>query len=675
MSLDFSLEKTLHTTKAHIKKLEKMGLLKVRDLLEYYPRALESTEIRQRFSDISLGEKNTLSGKLCDVHQQKTSRGKTLTKAAFVMNDGSTLEVVWFQTPYILKNLRDESDVFLIGKVGRNYGQIQVSNPEIHLDRNMHVGKIRAIYPESPPITSKWIREKIAGLLVLRKEFEEILPSEILQEEGFISKSEAIGLIHTPSSYQDWEKARKRLAFEELFEVQTRVLQRKLTQEENAHNPYPIPLDPEEIKKDLQKVPFELTVAQKKCLYEILKDFEKDRPAHRLMQGDVGSGKTIVAFLAALQMLKKGHQVALLAPTEILAKQHFAGALKFFGGSYRVELLTGSVTAKNKEKIKSHLQNGDVHLIIGTHALFTENTVFKNLGFAIIDEQHRFGVEQRNRLALLGTHVLSMTATPIPRTLALTMYADQDISQITELPPGRKPIITRIISDHKNLSLCQKFMDDQIGKGRQIFWICPLVDESDNVEAKNVKAEYDRIQNSVFPHRKVEFLHGKMRPKEKDAIMRRFKDQEFDILVSTSVIEVGVDIPNATVMVIENSERFGLAQLHQFRGRIGRNDMQSYCFLMVGKTEDKNKERLQAMEKTQNGLKLSEIDMQIRGMGELYGKKQSGVPDFKCADLTDLEMLQKSRDWSLQILRQDLTLEKYPALKKQIEKEEVFFRD
>jgi ATP-dependent DNA helicase RecG len=673
MDLNFPIEKAILTTKAHLKKLEKMGITTVGDFLEYYPRIIESTEIIRQFPDIQLGMKNTVSGQLCDVRKEKTARGKTLVKGALVLDDNSTIDCIWFQVPYVLKNLKDESHVFLVGKIDRNYGKIQISNPEIHLGENVHVGKLRAIYPESPPLTSKWFREKMAGLLMFTNKFPEILPDKIKKEEQFMDKPEAMKQLHSPSDFKSWQEAKRRLAFEELFEIQCRVFQRKKVNEQNTTNQYHVQFDPEIVKEDLKKLPFELTVAQKKCLMEILKDFEGDGPAHRLMQGDVGSGKTIVAFLACLQMIRTGAQVAILAPTEILAKQHFAGALKFFPAEYRVELLTGSVTTKNKEKIKHHLQNGDIHVLIGTHALFTEDTVFRNLGFAVIDEQHRFGVAQRDILGQTGAHVLAMTATPIPRTLALTMYGDQDISQITELPPGRKPIITRVVGDSKTTTLCYRFIEDQIIKGRQIFWICPLVDESDKIEAKNVKDEYERIAQELYPKYRVEFLHGKMKPKEKDAIMNRFKNHEFDILVSTSVIEVGVDIPNSTVMVIENSERFGLSQLHQFRGRIGRNDMQSYCFLMVGKTEDKNKERLRAMERTNNGLKLSEIDLKLRGMGELYGTRQSGIPDFKCADLTDIETLQKSRDWAIEILDEDLTLAKYPALKHKVENGEVYF--
>lgn len=671
--LDFPLSKTLHTTKAHLAKLQKMGIETVRELLEFFPRDIESTEITSSFPNIQLGIKNTVSGRLVDFRQEKTPRGKVLGKAALILDDESVIDVIWFQIPYVLKNIREEARVFLVGKIDRNYGKIQISNPEIHLDKNVHVGKVRAIYPESPPITSKWLREKIAGILMFAKEFPEILPDQILTQEKFLSKPEAIQVIHNPSDPEQWKKAKQRLGFEEVFEIQTRVMREKFVRDKESSNPHKVTFDAETVKKDLERVPFTLTTAQKKCLHQILKDFESSRPMHRLMQGDVGSGKTIVAFLSSLPIVRAGFQVAFLAPTEILAKQHFANALKFFGSDFSVELLTGSVTAANKKKIKAKLQNGDIQILIGTHAVLTEDTRFKDLGFAVIDEQHRFGVEQRNILAQNHAHVLAMTATPIPRTLALTIYGDQDISVINELPPGRKPIITRVVADAKTTELCNRFIDDQIGKEKQIFWVCPLIDESDKIEAKNVKAEFDRIANQVFPKRRVEFLHGKMKSREKDSIMRRFREKEFDILVSTSVIEVGVDIPDATVMVIENSERFGLSQLHQFRGRIGRNDAQSYCFLMVGKTEDKNKTRLRAMEKSNNGHYLAEVDLKLRGMGELYGTRQSGLPDFKCADITNTEMLQSARDWAIKILKQDLELQKYPLLRKQIEEEAVYF--
>jgi len=673
MTLSLPLKDVLKTTPSHLKKLEKMGIIRIKDLLEYFPRAIESTEIQSNFQNIVLGQKNTLTGKLCDVRIEKTPRGKKLGKAALVLDDGATIEVVWFRIPYLLKNLRDETSVFLVGKVDRNYGKIQISNPELHLNRQVHVGGIRAIYSESPPITSKWLREKMAGLLSFQKEFNETLPSEILTTEKFLSKSEALAQIHAPVSAEKWQEARRRLAFEEIFEIQARVMKRKYEREQIAENPYKVSFDVEQVKADLETLPFTLTDAQKKVLWQILTDFAKDKSAHRLVQGDVGSGKTIVAFLAAAVMIRAGYQVAILAPTEILAQQHFAKADEFFQSrGMQAELLTGSVPAKQKRIIKTNLANGGIDILIGTHAILTEDTVFKHLGLAIIDEQHRFGVAQRAILAENKSHQVAMTATPIPRTLALTIYGDQDLSIIDELPAGRKTIITRVIADIRTEEKMNLFIDDQIEKQRQVFWVCPLVDESDKIEAKSVLQEYERIRQ-VFHNRRVEFLHGKMKPKEKESVMSRFKNREFDILVSTSVIEVGVDIPASTVMVIENAERFGLSQLHQFRGRIGRNDMQSYCFLMCGKTEDKNKARLRAMEKHHEGQKLAEIDLQLRGMGEVYGTRQSGMPDFKVADLSNIALLESARHWAQQILSQDVGLTKYPGLKARIEMNEVYF--
>ena len=672
--LDYSLEKVLRTTKAHILKLQKIGIFTVRDMLEFFPRKLESAETRSGVSEISLGEKQTLYGTLNYFRKEKTRGGKPLGKADLELSDGTSVEVVWFRIPYQLRNFEGAKKVFLVGKVERRYGTLQISNPEIHFHQNVHVGGIRPVYSESPPLTSKWFREKISGLMVFAKEFGEALPEKVLKSEDFLGKQTAIKAIHFPDSPEMWQRAKSRLGFEEILGIQLRVMQSKFLREKIRQNSYKFGFDPEAIKKDFELFPFELTVAQKKALLDILQDFEKDRPMNRLVQGDVGAGKTIVAFLAALQVVKQGYQAAILAPTEILAKQHFAGALKFFPAQYSVEILTGSTTAKKKEQIKARLKSGELKIVIGTHAILTEDTIFKNLALAVIDEQHRFGVKQRNLLGANHSHVLNMTATPIPRSLALTIYGDQDLSIIGEKPAGRKEIITRVVADQKTLQTCNHFIDDQIVKGRQVFWVCPLVEESEKLEAKNVMEEYVRISEKLFPQHRVAFLHGKMKPKEKDEIMRGFKEHLYDILVSTSVIEVGVDIPKATVMVIENSERFGLSQLHQFRGRIGRNDMQSYCFLMVGDSEDKHKERLKAMEKSNDGFYLSEVDLKLRGAGEVYGIRQSGIPDLKLADLHDVETLKKARDWAEKLLEDDLTLEKHPGLKKLVQKGEVYYQ-
>ncbi|MCK5460745.1 ATP-dependent DNA helicase RecG [Candidatus Gracilibacteria bacterium] len=682
--LHTSLKNILSTTKTHLSKLEKLGILTVQDLLEFFPRAVENSEIKNNFSQIVLNEKNTISGELTSFHLEKTRFGKRIAKAECFLEDGTSINVVWFRIPYNLKNFEGSQQIFLVGKIIRNYGKIQIQNPEVHFEQNVHVGNIRPIYPESPPITSKWLREKISGILLFAKEFPEILPPDIISQESLLLKSEAIRKIHFPQTPEDWEKAKARLGFEEIFEIQLRVMQSKIFREKQKENLFPVPFSADQIKEDFKNLPFTLTLAQKKSLKDILFDLEKNRPMHRLLQGDVGAGKTIVAFLSALQVLRSGFQVAILAPTEILAKQHFESFLSFIepfskknkksllGEQFPCELLTGSTKEKEKKNIKQRLKNDDIKVIIGTHAILTEDTVFKNLGLAVIDEQHRFGVKQRTILSQNLSHILSMTATPIPRSLALTIYGDQDLSIIDEKPAGRKDIVTRIIIDEKTRNLMTKFIDDQILKNRQIFWVCPLREESEKLDLRNVKNEFLHISQDLFPHRRVQFLHGKMKPKEKAEIMRQFQAHEFDILVSTSVIEVGVDIKNSTVMVIENSERFGLSQLHQFRGRIGRNNMQSYCFLMVDSPEQKTTERLRAMEKSNDGFHLSEVDLRLRGAGEIYGIKQSGIPDLKCADLNDLDTMKKARDWAQKILESDLYLKNFPALKQQIEQEEVY---
>lgn len=672
MNLDFPLQSILQTTKNHLGKLEKMGIYTVRDLLEFYPRAIESTDIKSRAENIEIGAKNTVSGYISGIERQSTPRGRKISKALFTLDDGAVFDVIWFQIPYMLKNLRADTRVFLIGKIEYNYGRIQIVNPEIHTNADVHVGGIRAIYSESPPITSKWLREKLYPLLPITKEFSQLLPNDLVREQNLLFKPEAVHAIHHPKDNDQWQAAKRTLAFEEIFGIQAKVIHAKALRKNEKQSLYHIPLVPEEIQQDMTRIPFELTTAQKKVLYVILKDFEKEKPAHRLIQGDVGSGKTIVAFMAALQALKQGYQVAFLAPTEILAKQHFISAAEFFPDQYPLDLLTGSIKASKKKEIKTQLANGSLKLLFGTHAILTDDTEFNNLAVAVIDEQHRFGVKQRQILADTGAHILSMTATPIPRTLALTIYGDQDLSVIDELPAGRKPIITRVISDTKKETLCHRFIDDQIHKGYQIFWVVPLVEESETIEAKNAKQHYEHVAQDMFPKRRVGILHGKMKPKDKEATMAAFRNKEYDILVSTSVIEVGVDIPNATVMCIENSERFGLSQLHQFRGRIGRNDRQSYCFLMVGKKDDAQKERLQAMERSNDGFYLAEIDLKLRGAGEVYGIKQSGLPDLKCADLTDSVMMSQAREAAQEIFEKDPMLEQHPSIRAFLDSQEVY---
>ncbi len=667
-----SLADLLHTTPAHLKKLREMGIHTITDLLHYFPRTLEETAVRRTMAELTTDTKVTLLGRLEFLRSERTRSGKRLFRAGLILEDGA-IAVLWFRQPYALRNFTEGTRVFLIGKVKYDHQGYTLLNPEVHTRAGVHVGGLRAIYPESPPITSKWLREKLRPHLGFSKDIPDIVPPAVRQAEGLLPLYQAIQFLHAPRSTDEWTAARRSVAFTEVFGIQLRVMHAKAARHEATSNPYQFTFAPDTVKADIDALPFTLTFAQKKVLFHILSDFGRDRPAQRLVQGDVGAGKTVVALLAAAAMVRAGHQVALMAPTEILAKQHYRKALEFFDDSVHVALLTGSVPAAQKRKLKAALATGQVSVVVGTHALLTADTTFHSLGLAIIDEQHRFGVRQRARLAESGTHLVAMTATPIPRSLALTLYGDQDISVIDELPAGRLPIVTKVIADPRAHTQAVRFIADQIAKQRAIFWVCPLVDESDAIAAKNVLTQYELVRDQLLPDARVEFLHGRMKPDQKDDIMARFRAGEFDVLVSTSVIEVGVDIPHATVMVIENSERFGLSQLHQFRGRIGRNAMQSYCFLMVGKTEDSHKERLRAMEQSNDGFHLSEVDLRLRGAGDLYGTRQSGLPDLKCADLTDTPLLECARRHAESLIESDPTLARHPIQHAWVQAGEVFF--
>jgi ATP-dependent DNA helicase RecG len=424
-------------------------------------------------------------------------------------------------------------------------------------------------------------------------------------------------------------------------------------------------------------LPFKLTGAQNRVLKEIFTDLEKSYPMSRLVQGDVGSGKTIVAALSALNVVKNGYQVAVMAPTEILAKQHYKTFVKVLAPySLNIQFIAGSTTKKQKENLLMRMANGTVDIMIGTHSLIQDKIVFKNLGLAIIDEQHRFGVQQRNILKSYGSpHLLTMTATPIPRTLAITLYGDQDLSVIDEMPAGRKPVITRMVSEKKRLD-AYRWIEDQINKGRQAFVICPLIEESETLEVKSVLEEYQYLQEHIFPQFEIALLHGKMKQEEKDQIMKDFKDNKVKILVSTSVIEVGIDVPNASIMLIEGAERFGLSQLHQFRGRVGRGEHQSYCFLFNTKLSKIGEIRMKAMERENSGFKLSEIDLKLRGPGEVYGQKQSGIPDLKMANLNDLNTLKKAREAAETIIEKDPLLKNHFSLHQKLTSvKEIFLKD
>ena len=670
---DQPLSNLLSTTKSHQKKLTDQGYQKVGDFLGNFPRKIESLPIINEITQLT-PQKNIIHGHLNQLQVFTTGRGRRLWKAVLQLPDQYALEAIWFRAPYWWARFPAGSAVVLVGVTQWKAGKWQIMNPEKYAPEDPQVRPLRAVYVDSPPLTSGWWRKKMMEILPLIKQVPDFLPPEIQKKHGLLTAWEALQEIHQPSSAEKWQTARQRWAFEELFLLQVRVLQSRLVREKTQQNRRPIAFDAEAIKADLQTIPFELTPGQKRALWEVTQDLAGESPMNRLLQGDVGSGKTMVALLAAHQAIRAGFQAVILVPTDILARQHFATALRFFHPkNVSVELLVGATTDKNKKQIKTSLQHGSVKLLVGTHAVLTEDTVFDQLGLAIIDEQHRFGVKQRAILAATGTHVLGMTATPIPRSLALTLYGDQDLSRIPDRPPGRKEVITRVINNPQAWELMRHFIEDQINKGFQVFWVCPLIDESDNQALKNVIEEHQRLATEIFPREKIGLLHGRLKSAEKQKIMQEFKQQDFSILVSTSVIEVGVDIPQATVMVIENSDRFGLSQLHQFRGRIGRNSLSSYCFLVTDFSAEKSNERLKAMERTSDGLVLSELDLKMRGSGELYGTKQSGWPEFKCADLTDLDTLQAARNAAQAVLKADPGLSRWPVLQQKIQSLGVYY--
>jgi ATP-dependent DNA helicase RecG len=670
--LDTKLASALRTTKQKLTILKSLGLETVSDLLEYYPRTYEDVSNLVPISMFSLQEKNASRGFLSPIKSVRTRYGKQVQRATFTDEEGDQIDCIWFNQKHLTRMYGSEIEVIISGKVKGSAGSLTFQSPVIEpiAKEQVHTARIVPVYHETEGISSKWLREKIQSVIDYAKYVEEFLPEEYLKERSLPVRSSAIRQIHFPETNNDLEKARERLAFEEAFLLQANALQAKYTWKQEGSTES-IPMNVDLIKSFMDMLPFSLTNAQKITLYEILDDMQKDAPMLRLLQGDVGCGKTIVAAIAALNAVNAGFQCAIMAPTEILAKQHFQKFIESFETfgekAPRISLLVGSLTQKEKNQMHELIKSGQTDIIVGTHALIQEAVSFHNLGFAIIDEQHRFGVEQRAKLREHGSpHMLMMTATPIPRTLTLTMYGDQDISVIDEMPPGRKDIITRVVRPKDN-EKAVLFIADQIKKGRQVFVICPLIEESEKMELKSVTEEYERLTKDVFPEFKINYLHGKMKAKEKDAIMKDFNDKKFDILVSTSVIEVGIDIPNATVMIIQSAERFGLSQLHQFRGRVGRGGDQSYCFLFVTDPDEGVPRRLRAMEQYNDGFKLAEIDLEIRGPGEVYGTRQSGLPDFRLANIMDGRLISQARKFADKILQEDLFLNKFPLLRKKLE--------
>ena len=649
----------LHTTDNYIKALEKWWILTVFDLLNHFPREYEDrTNVLDNFSLINIKEKNTILVKLVSLNSQKTSWWKLLTKAVLEDKNGFLSESVWFNRKYLATQLKsyEGKKVLVTWKVKYAFWKVTFQSPEVETDLNKTWGEIVPIYSDINYIPSKWIAPKIELLKKYISEINEDLPENIIKKYNFITKKEAVYKIHFPKNKNDIEVAKFRLAYWELFHINYKSISSKYeARKVTEWRALVIKMNVDLVKDIISKLPFDLTNHQKIVLFQILKDMEKPHSMQRLLEWDVWTGKTVVAFIAAIHgiiessKMNKKIQVAIMVPTEILSRQHFEWMQKLLM-EYNISshLLVWSLTKKQKEKVQADIKTWNIDLVIGTHALVQENVVFYNLWFVVVDEQHRFWVKQREILEKwfwnktgIVPHNLNMTATPIPRTLALTLYWDQDLSIISEYPKGRKNIYTKVAKTENQRNEIINFVRAEIQKQRQVFWISPLVEESEKIDLANAIAVFENLE-AIFSEFRVWLLHGKMKAKEKDSIMKDFADNKIQILSSTSVVEVWVNVPNATIMCIEWAERFGLSQLHQFRWRVGRWDYQSYCYLFP--TKWNYTDRLKAMETTNNGFELAEIDLELRWPGEVYWVKQSWVPDLKLADLKDLELISQIRE-------------------------------
>ncbi len=694
MTLKTPLEKVLRSTKDHIDALDSMGLKTVGDLLAYLPRLHEDLSNIVTLADVPLGQKASVRGAIGEMKMTRIRGGKFIVQTIFTDTEGGTAGVIWFNQPHIKRMLPDGSEVVLTGKLSEKGYKLQFQSPQFEIAGSrplVHAGRLVPVYPQHDIISTHWLREKMVLIQDAIDLLPETMPVKVLEEEGLMTRTESVRALHFPEKPEDVTRAQHRMAFEEMYDVQMDALERKKEWQGEHQERLIIPMDVELIKTFFASLKFTPTNSQKIAIYEILRDMEKDVPMSRLLEGDVGSGKTLVATAVMATVHRHGAQSALMVPTEVLARQHAENISRILISFWNtlnerkdlgqrqdlghrtsdlgtenldilspksqslspvvaarvpnVQLLTGSTPLTESRAIKQGLLDGTIDMVIGTHALIEDTVQFRNLKLVIVDEQHRFGVNQRARLKDKGMpHFLAMTATPIPRTLALTAYGDHDLSVLLEKPGNRKMIKTKVVSpnDRKTVEL---FIDKQVEEGRQIFVVCPLITGSEAEEIKEVKSveqEVKRLREG-FPHRKIAMLHGKMVPADKESILREFKDKQYDILVSTSVIEVGIDVPNSTIMIIEGAERFGLAQLHQFRGRVGRSDHQSYCFLFTTTPPQAKSPRLKAMENYDSGFQLAEIDLKLRGPGELFGTRQSGLPEFQFPHLFQPELVVKAR--------------------------------
>ncbi len=702
----------------NISRLYKLGIKTVKDLLWHFPVRYEDYTEIVPIADVEPGQKVNIQGEVLKISSKRIFPRRMSITNAIVGDESGAIKVVWFNQPYIENQLTEGTFISLAGKASLNQHGLYLSSPTYEKSGSVlkHTHGLVPVYSETEGVTSKYLRFLIKPLLD-NIQVEDPLPSSLREKYNFPELSEALNSIHYPDELKKAEVAKERFAFEDLllFQVKALLERRKMNQLKSIS----VPFEQDLIQDFIAGLPFELTTDQKVSLWEILKDLQKNYPMNRLMEGDVGSGKTVVALISAYQIAKKGYQTVFLVPTEVLAQQHYQTITSLMkDSSVSTGLLTGSDAKFNghsttKKDLKEKISLGNVQIVIGTHAVIQKDVSFDKLAMVVIDEQHRFGINQRASLVKnteLVPHLLSMTATPIPRTLSLTIYGDLDISLIKEKPKNRQKIITKIITP-KDRTANYQFIREEVKRGQQVFVVCPRIELSDpkkeilsgggrseqaqsavasevgrgraeskpppslrqskmNIlwaDVKAVEEEYKKLSEDIFPELRVAMLHGKLKPKDKNEIMNKFKNKEFDILVSTSVIEVGVDIPNATIMAIESAERFGLAQLHQFRGRVGRGEHQSYCLLFSSTGDKTVNKRLKALVECDDGFELAEQDMKLRGPGEFFGVKQSGLPDLAMASLANVDLIKKARAEARALLKEDPSLKNYPLLRERLE--------
>ncbi len=662
------------TEKRLSNKLKKLGIETLGDLIFYYPFRYDDYSRIVKISELKPNETVSIRGRI-ELIASKRTRSKRLSITECLVNDETgSIKVVWFNQSWLSKSFLPGDEVLISGKTSEDMFGVSFNSPLIEkANRSSSVfGSIQPVYPLTAGLSSRQLSLIIKSGLG-RIEIEESLPEPLVKKYGLLFLPQAVKNIHFPKNEAELSQAKKRLSFDELFYIQlwSQSLKRK-----NASTPASIvDFNEEKTKALVNSLPFELTLDQKKTAWEIIKDMKKPYPMNRLLEGDVGSGKTLVAFIAAYNAALGKGQTVFMAPTEILASQHYQGALKLFKDrGIDMALITRTQKSYNgEEKTEKEMLDlvakGEVGMIFGTHSLIQDKIIFKNLVLVVVDEQHRFGVEQRKKLkekaGEKNPHFLSMTATPIPRTLALAFYGDLSLSIIKQMPKGRKKIITKVVSEEKR-ELAYKFMREQVNLGRQVFVVCPLIDQSDKLGAKSTKEEFERLDAHVFPEIKMGMLHGKLKPEAKEAVLKDFYEGRVKILVSTSVIEVGIDVPNANIMMIEGAERFGLSQLHQFRGRVGRGEHQSYCFLFSSTEDERVLSRLNHLVTCSDGFELANADLQLRGAGDVFGREQSGYNSLRLADINDLEGIKKAGEAANDFL-DNYRLEDYKLVKNKLE--------